>query len=121
MAVPGGGSWRTTAHGPPDPCPTSHATVAYPAPRSVSTASPSFLPTTFGETLPAAVAVGFAGEERPAREKDAKNRAVARSTASTARTATALSKRGNDQRPGARVAGSRPRSVVMAVPAGGSW
>src|SRR2546428_797437 len=114
MAVPGGGSWRTTAHGPPDPCATSQATVAYPAPRSISTASPSFLPTTFGETLPAAVAAGFAGEERPAREKDAKNSAVARSTASTARTATVLSKRGNDQGRGARVTGSLPSDVVRS-------
>src|SRR5256712_12814003 len=114
MAVPGGGSWRTTAHGPPDPCATSHATVAYPAPRSVSTASPSFLPTTLGETLPAAVALGFAGEERPARGKDAKNSAVARSTASTARTATVLSKRRNDQRRGARGAGGPPSGVVSS-------
>src|SRR2546430_16753155 len=80
----------------------------------MSIASRSFLPTTFGETLPAAVAVGFGGEERPAREKDAKERAVARRTASTASTATVLSKRGDDRRRGARTTRSAPRGERRA-------
>src|SRR5207253_10018689 len=110
MAVPAGGSCLATLHAAPlTPCATSQATRAYPAPLSAAIPSARRVPATFGATRAAgefaAVAAG-ATDGRPL-GNDAKKSTVARSTASTARSATVLSKRGNDQVRTAR--GSRVR------------
>src|SRR2546428_11502382 len=120
IAVPAAGSWRTTAHAPPEPWPTSHATRANPAACRRPIASPSFFPRTFGVSGAAALGAGVAVPVGWApRGNDEKKRNRAKRIARTARIATLLSKRGSVQprTPGARVdprdeVGSLPRSAA---------
>src|SRR5256885_14752599 len=100
MAVPAGGSCLATLHAAPlTPCATSHATRAYPAPLSAAIPSARRVPATFGATRAAgefAAVAARAPDGRPLGD-DAKKSTVARSTASTPRSATVPSKCGDDQ------------------------
>src|SRR2546428_5310048 len=116
IAVPAAGSWRTTAHAPPEPWPTSHATRANPAACRRPIASPSFFPRTFGVSAAAALGAGVAVPVGWApRGNDEKKRNRAKRIARTARIATLLSKRGSVQprTPRARV---DPRHEVGSLP-----